>query len=77
MLLGEIFAVALQSIRVNLLRSMLTMLGIIIGVAAVITMVALGTGAQKSIEEQIVITSYSIHYTKLYDRETRKRPASA
>ncbi len=53
MLLGEIFAVALQSIRVNLLRSMLTMLGIIIGVAAVITMVALGTGAQKSIEEQI------------------------
>ena len=32
---------------------MLTMLGIIIGVAAVITMVAIGTGAQRAIDEQI------------------------
>ena len=53
MLLGETLAVALQSIRVNLLRSILTALGIIIGVAAVITMVALGSGAQAAIEEQI------------------------
>jgi len=53
MLLGETIAVALQSIRANLLRAILTMLGIVIGVAAVITMVALGTGAQRSIEEQI------------------------
>jgi putative ABC transport system permease protein len=45
--------VAFQSIRANKLRSMLTMLGIIIGVGAVITMVALGTGAQKAIEERI------------------------
>ena len=45
MLLGEILQVAFQSIRANKLRSMLTMLGIIIGVGAVITMVALGTGA--------------------------------
>ncbi|MGH7584933.1 MAG: ABC transporter permease, partial [Gemmatimonadales bacterium] len=43
MLLGEILQVAFQSIRANKLRSMLTMLGIIIGVGAVITMVALGT----------------------------------
>jgi putative ABC transport system permease protein len=53
MLLDEIVRVAFQSIRANMLRSMLTMLGIIIGVGAVITMVALGTGAQKAIEERI------------------------
>jgi putative ABC transport system permease protein len=53
MLLGETFAVALSSIRANALRSILTMLGIIIGVGAVITMVALGTGAQKAVEERI------------------------
>jgi len=53
MLIGEILRVALQSIRANLFRSCLTMLGIIIGVAAVITMLAAGAGAQKSIEEQI------------------------
>src|SRR5712691_6239018 len=53
MLLSEIFQVALQAIRANKLRSFLTMLGIIIGVGAVITMVALGTGAQKSVQERI------------------------
>ena len=53
MLLDEILRVAFQSIRANKLRSMLTMLGIIIGVGAVITMVALGTGAQKAIEDRI------------------------
>jgi putative ABC transport system permease protein len=53
MLLGEIFRVALQAIRANKLRSFLTMLGIIIGVGAVITMVALGSGAQKSVQTRI------------------------
>ena len=53
MLFGETLAVALQSIRVNLMRSSLTMLGIVIGVAAVITMVALGSGAQRAVEDQI------------------------
>jgi putative ABC transport system permease protein len=53
MLLGETFAVAVSSIRSNALRSVLTMLGIIIGVGAVITMVALGSGAQKAVEERI------------------------
>jgi putative ABC transport system permease protein len=53
MLFGETLAVAFQSIRANALRSILTMLGIIIGVGAVITMVALGTGAQKAVEERI------------------------
>jgi len=45
--------VALNALRVNKLRSMLTMLGIIIGVAAVITMIAVGGGAQARVEEQI------------------------
>jgi putative ABC transport system permease protein len=53
MLLGETVAVALQSIRANILRSVLTMLGIIIGVGAVITMVALGSGAQKAVQDRI------------------------
>ena len=49
----ETVRVALASIVANLLRSSLTMLGIIIGVAAVITMVALGTGAQRAVDDQI------------------------
>jgi putative ABC transport system permease protein len=53
MLVGETVAVAFQSIRANKLRSVLTMLGIIIGVGAVITMVALGSGAQKAVEDRI------------------------
>jgi putative ABC transport system permease protein len=49
----EIIQVALGAIRANALRSFLTTLGIIIGVAAVIAMVALGEGAQRSVESQI------------------------
>ncbi len=45
--------IALRALRVNKLRSTLTMLGIIIGVAAVIVMIAIGAGAQARIEEQI------------------------
>ncbi len=45
--------IALRALRVNTLRSSLTMLGIIIGVAAVITMIAIGSGAQARVEEQI------------------------
>lgn len=53
MLVGETIRVAFGSIRANKMRAMLTMLGVIIGVAAVITVVAMGTGAQKSVEAQI------------------------
>ena len=49
----ETLRVALTSIRGNLFRAALTMLGVIIGVAAVITMLALGTGAQRAVEEQL------------------------
>ncbi|NNE37951.1 MAG: FtsX-like permease family protein, partial [Gammaproteobacteria bacterium] len=53
MYLLEIIRVAFQSILANFFRATLTMLGIIIGVAAVITMVAIGTGAQKAVNERI------------------------
>ena len=53
MSLFMIFRVALKAIGRNKMRTALTMLGLIIGVAAVITMVALGNGAQKQIEEQV------------------------
>ncbi len=48
-----IFRIAVRALGRNKLRTTLTMLGMIIGVAAVITMVALGSGAQAAIEEQI------------------------
>ncbi len=53
MLVKDLFTVAIDAIRINKLRSMLTMLGIIIGVAALITMVSLGTGAQQSVQSRI------------------------
>lgn len=49
----EVLRVAWDAIRGNKLRSALTMLGIVIGIAAVITMVALGEGAQRAVQEQI------------------------
>ncbi len=45
--------VALRALRTNLLRSILTMLGIIIGVGAVIAMIAVGAGAQARVADQI------------------------
>ena len=53
MLIGEINSVALGALRANKLRSLLTMLGIVIGVAAVIAMVALGSGAQQAVKDRI------------------------
>jgi putative ABC transport system permease protein len=53
MLFGETIAVALTALRANKLRSMLTMLGVIIGVAAVVAVVALGRGAQESVNARI------------------------
>ena len=53
MRLHKLILVALKSIARNKMRSLLTMLGIIIGVASVITMVALGEGSQKDIEGEV------------------------
>jgi len=49
----ESLLVSLGALRANKMRSLLTMLGIIIGVGAVITMIALGQGAKKAVETQI------------------------
>ncbi len=53
MMTVKLFKTALIALRVNVLRSFLTMLGIIIGVSAVIIMVALGAGAQREVDAQI------------------------
>ncbi len=53
MLFGETIRVALGALRANKMRSILTMLGIVIGVSAVIAVVALGRGAQQAVNERI------------------------
>lgn len=53
MLFWTIIKVALKSLQANKLRTFLAMLGIIIGVGAVISMLALGAGAQKQVLERI------------------------
>ena len=52
-MLGNAFLLAFRQIRRNPLRSLLTVLGIVIGVAAVITMVTVGNGATEAVKEQI------------------------
>ena len=54
------FRSALQSIIVNKLRSALTMLGVIIGVAAVIAMVAVGNGASQQVQNQVLTLGSSL-----------------
>ena len=51
--LWQSLLIALRALRVNKMRALLTMLGIIIGIAAVIAMVAIGAGASKMISDQI------------------------
>ena len=53
MLVTETVAVALGALRANKMRSFLTMLGIVIGVGAVIAMIAFGKGAQKQVSDRI------------------------
>jgi putative ABC transport system permease protein len=49
----EILKIALRALARNKMRSALTMLGIIIGVGAVIAMVGVGQGAQKAVQDRI------------------------
>lgn len=53
MRLAEAWRVALDALRANRMRSGLTMLGVIIGVAAVVVLVAIGTGAKQEVEQQV------------------------
>jgi putative ABC transport system permease protein len=60
---------ALRSIRRNLLRSFLTILGIVIGVGAVITMVTLGNGATLSVQQQISSLGTNLLMIRLGQRQ--------
>jgi putative ABC transport system permease protein len=51
--LGEAWRVALDALRANRLRSGLTMLGVVIGVAAVVVLVSIGTGTKQEVERQV------------------------
>jgi putative ABC transport system permease protein len=53
MRVAEAWRVALDALRANRLRSILTMLGVVIGVAAVVALVAIGTGTKQQIEQQV------------------------
>ncbi len=53
MRLAEAWRVALGALRANRLRSALTMLGVLIGVAAVVALVAIGTGTREEVESQV------------------------
>lgn len=59
---AENFFSAIRAIISNKTRSILTMLGIIIGVASIISMLALGNGAQKSLEKQITSMGTNLLY---------------
>jgi len=49
----EAWRVAIEALRANRLRSILTMLGVVIGVAAVVALVGIGTGTKQQIEQQV------------------------
>jgi putative ABC transport system permease protein len=51
--LAEAFRVAVTALQANRLRSLLTMLGVVIGVSAVVVLVAIGTGAKREVEDQV------------------------
>jgi putative ABC transport system permease protein len=53
MRLAEAWRVAVDALRANRLRSLLTMLGIVIGVGAVVALVSIGTGTKQQIEQQV------------------------
>src|SRR3954454_16174682 len=53
MKVAEAWRVAVGALRANRLRSVLTMLGVVIGVAAVVALVAIGTGTKRQIEQQV------------------------
>src|SRR4051812_36332232 len=52
-MIGSVLKIAMRALLRNKARSILTMLGIVIGVGAVIAMVSLGQGAQQQVQQQI------------------------
>jgi len=68
--------IALRSLRRNKLQTALTMLGMTIGVATVLTMISLGSGAQKAIQEQVKAAGMNVLIVTAGNFQARKeRPA--
>ncbi len=61
---GEFFGVSFAALRANKVRSLLTMLGIIIGVSAVITMISLGEGAKKAVADRLQALGTDLIYIR-------------
>jgi ABC-type antimicrobial peptide transport system permease subunit len=69
MLFWMIVKVAFKSLMANKLRSILAMLGIIIGVAAVIAMLAIGTGAKQQVLDRISAMGTNLLYPSVAARD--------
>ncbi|MEO6865229.1 MAG: ABC transporter permease [Gemmatimonadaceae bacterium] len=70
---GETISIAMTALRANKMRSILTMLGVVIGVGAVIAMVAIGNGAQEAVNARISAlgtTLISIYPGQIFSRGT-------
>src|SRR3984893_12518751 len=52
---GEVFAVAVQALRRNKLRSFLTLLGVIIGVATVVSVVSVISGLNRYVQDKVLV----------------------
>jgi len=72
MIWGELVQLSIDSLRANKVRSFLTMLGIIIGVAAVITMISLGQGAKKSVSDRLEALGTNLLYIRSGAPHTRR-----
>ncbi|MBI5288962.1 MAG: ABC transporter permease [Chloroflexi bacterium] len=66
----DVFITALTSMRSNILRTLLTMLGIIIGIAAVITGTAAGEGAQQGVTERIAGLGSNLMFVRPYSPDS-------
>ena len=65
---GQSFRLALKSLTTSKMRSLLTMLGIIIGVASVIVILALGNGVQGMVDEQVEKLGVNMMQTYVWGR---------
>jgi putative ABC transport system permease protein len=68
----ESFRMAVKTLAANRLRSTLTMLGIIIGNASVISMVGIGEGAQKYVNSQLETLGPNVLFVVPGNQETRQ-----
>ena len=71
MLIWEIVKVAISALLANKGRALLTMLGIIIGVGAVITMMAIGEGASKAVQDRITSLGVNLLFVNAEQRMTQ------